>query len=146
MVVPDKRIINFLKKHHVLNLATSVENKPWCCSCFYSFVEDEMILILTSDDETRHAREFLKNPNIAGSVHLETWIIGKIKGIQFSGTIELAKGDKIDKARKSYLKRFPFAVLMDTTLWILKIDVIKMTDNKFGFGKKLIWERNLNSF
>jgi uncharacterized protein len=142
MVVPDKRIINFLKKHHVLNLATSVENKPWCCSCFYSFIEDEMTLILTSDDETRHAREFFKNPNIAGSVHLETWIIGKIKGIQFSGTIELAEGDKIDKARKSYLKSFPFAVLMNTTLWILKIDFIKMTDNKFGFGKKLIWERN----
>jgi len=142
MVVPDKRIINFLRKHHVLNLATSIENKPWCCSCFYSFIEDEMTLILTSDDETRHAREFLKNPNIAGSVHLETWIIGKIKGIQFSGTIELAEGDKMDKARKAYLKRFPFAVLMETTLWILKIDVIKMTDNKFGFGKKLIWERN----
>jgi uncharacterized protein len=141
MAVPDKRIINFLKRHHVFNLATSFENNPWCCSCFYAFLEEVPAFIFTSDNETRHVAEFFKNPHAAGTVHLETWIIGKIKGIQFSGTIEPAENDKLHKARSAYLKKFPFAVLMDTKLWILKIDYIKMTDNKFGFGKKLIWQR-----
>jgi uncharacterized protein len=142
MISPDNRIINFLKKHHVLSLATSVGDKPWCCSCFYAILEDEMTFILTSDMESRHSKEFLKNSNIAGSIHLETWIIGKIKGVQFSGNILLAEENYLEKVRKVYLKKYPFAVLMNTTLWALRIDYIKMTDNKFGFGKKLIWERN----
>jgi uncharacterized protein YhbP (UPF0306 family) len=138
---PDKQIINFLKKHHVFNLATSVENHSWCCSCFYAIIEDEMAIVFTSDQETRHVKDLMQNPEVSGTVHLETWIIGKIKGVQFSGTVELAKNDKLDNARKVYLKRFPFAALVDTTLWILNLNYIKMTDNKFGFGKKLIWER-----
>ena len=35
--------------------------------------------------------------------------------------------------------RFPVAALMDTRLWILKLTHIKMTDNRLGFGKKIIW-------
>ncbi len=142
MNAPDKRIINFLKKHHVFNLATSLENNPWCCSCFYAIIENEMTIAFTSDKETMHVNEFMHNSNVSGSIHVETWIIGRIKGIQFSGTVELAESNKSDKAKKAYLKRFPFAALMDTTLWILKINYLKMTDNKFGFGKKLIWERS----
>jgi hypothetical protein len=30
---------------------------------------------------------------------------------------------------------------MNTTLWKLRVDYAKMTDNRLGFGKKLIWER-----
>jgi uncharacterized protein YhbP (UPF0306 family) len=67
--------------------------------------------------------------------------VGKIQGIQFSGRMEIPQGEMIEKTRNAYLKRFPFAVLMDTTLWILYADQIKMTDNRLGFGKKLIWQR-----
>jgi uncharacterized protein YhbP (UPF0306 family) len=74
-------------------------------------------------------------------VVLETGIIGKIQGIQFSGMLELAEAEAFEKASSAYLKRFPFAALMDTTLWILPIDYLKMTDNRLGFGKKLVWER-----
>jgi uncharacterized protein len=35
--------------------------------------------------------------------------------------------------------RFPVAALMDTRLWIVRLTFIKMTDNRLGFGKKLIW-------
>ena len=42
---------------------------------------------------------------------------------------------------RGLLKKFPYAVLMKTTLWILEIEYIKMTDNRLGFGKKLIWEK-----
>jgi uncharacterized protein YhbP (UPF0306 family) len=42
---------------------------------------------------------------------------------------------------RAYLTRFPFAVLMNASLWIVEIHIIKMTDNRLGFGKKLFWER-----
>jgi len=98
-------------------------------------------LFFTSVYETRHIQETLKNSLVAGSVVLETSIVNKIQGIQFTGRLELPVKEMIDKSKYAYLKRFPFAALMDTTLWVLYLDLVKMTDNRLGFGKKLIWER-----
>lgn len=138
----EKRIIKFLKKHHVLTVCTTVSNEPWCANCFYVYMEEENTLVFTSDTDTRHGREFLVNREVAGTVVLETKIIGKIRGIQFRGTVSLLQGDDLEKARRAYIRRFPVAMLMDTTLWAIDLSYIKMTDNRLGFGKKLIWEKN----
>jgi hypothetical protein len=142
MQQPDPKITTFLKKHHVLTLATVSGDQPWVANCFYAFVEKQMAFVFTSGYETRHIQEVTQNNKVAGNVVLETSIIGKIQGIQFSGTLTKAEGEALDKASSAYLKRFPFAALMDTTLWILSIDYLKMTDNRLGFGKKLLWERS----
>ncbi len=139
MQLPDPKIITFLKKHHVLTLATMSGNQPWVANCFYAFMEEQMAFVFTSGYETRHIQEAILNKKVAGNVVLETGIIGKIQGIQFSGTLEPAEGEALVAAEKAYLKRFPFAALMDTTLWILPIEYVKMTDNRLGFGKKLEW-------
>ncbi|MBK8883964.1 MAG: hypothetical protein IPN67_16760 [Bacteroidales bacterium] len=131
--------MRFFRKHHVLTIATTVENEPWCANCFYVYMEEENALVFTSDAETRHGKEFVRNNIVAGSVVLETMIVGKIRGIQFQGIISEPEGDLISKTRTAYLKRFPIAALMDTRLWIVKLTLIKMTDNRMGFGKKLIW-------
>jgi len=136
----DRGIIRFFKKHHVLTVATSVGDRPWCANCFYVYLEEENVLVFTTDTETRHGKEFIMNPNVAGSVVLETMMIGKIRGIQFSGIVSEPSGDMLEKVRFAYLKRFPVASLMDTRLWMVSLRYIKMTDNRFGFGKKLIWE------
>ena len=141
MQQPDPKITTFLKKHHVLTLATVSGDQPWVSNCFYAFVEEQMAFVFTSGYETRHIQEVTKNNKVAGNVVLETSIIGKIQGIQFSGTLTKAEGEALYKASSTYLKRFPFAALMDTTLWILTIDYLKMTDNRLGFGKKLVWQR-----
>jgi uncharacterized protein len=135
----DKRIIKFFRRHHVLTIATSVENEPWCANCFYVYLEEENSLVFTSDYNTRHGQEFKKNSLVAGSVVLETMVIGKIRGIQFQGIISEPEGDQLAKVKSHYLKRFPVAALMNTRLWIVKLTCIKMTDNRFGFGRKLIW-------
>lgn len=138
---PDKRIIDFIKKHHVLTLATTVNDKPWCCNCFYAYMEDENAFVFTSDKDTRHVKEFLQNTNVAGSVVLETRIVGKIQGLQFSGKVKEPEGEMIKKCHNRYLRRFPYAALVETTLWILQLDFLKFTDNRLGFGKKLVWKR-----
>jgi len=135
----DQRIIKFFKKHHVLTIVTTVKNEPWCANCFYTYLEDDNLLVFTTDEDTRHGKEFLENPIVAGSVVLETMIVGKIQGIQFQGTVYKPAGAELDKVKSRYLKRFPVAALMDTHLWAVKLTYIKMTDNRFGFGKKLIW-------
>ena len=135
----ESRIIKFFRKHHVLTIATSVENEPWCANCFYVYLEDENALVFTTDKDTRHGKEFLKNPYVAGSVVLETMQVGKIQGIQFQGIVSEPEREMLSKAKWAYLKKFPPAVLMDTHLWIVRLTRIKMTDNRLGFGKKLIW-------
>ena len=136
----DKRVIRFFKKHHVLTIATSVENEPWCANCFYVYLEQENALVFTTDPATKHGIDFLKNPNVAGSVVLETMDIGKIRGIQFQGVVSEAEGELLSGAKWAYLKRFPPAALMDTHIWVVRLTFIKMTDNRLGFGKKIIWQ------
>ena len=137
----DERIIRFFRKHHVLTIATSVNNEPWCANCFYVYLRDENALVFTTDLETRHGKEFLKNKLVAGSVVLETPIIGKIRGIQFQGIVSEPQGELSKTIRKAYLKRFPVAMLMETRIWVVELTHIKMTDNRFGFGKKIIWKK-----
>ena len=136
----DKRIIKFFTKHHVLTIATSACEVAWCANCFYVYMKEENALVFTTVMKTRHGQEFLKNPVVAGSVALETLVVGKIRGIQFTGIISEPEGDVADKAKNVYLKRFPVAMLMETHLWIVRLTFIKYTDNRLGFGKKLVWQ------
>lgn len=138
----DKRIIRFFRRHHVLTIATSVGNEPWCANCFYVYLPGSNSLVFTTENDTRHGKEFLLNPLVAGSVVLETKIIGRIRGIQFQGIMSEPSGEAMSEARRAYLAKFPVAMLMKTRLWICELTYIKMTDNRLGFGKKLIWERN----
>lgn len=135
----DQRMIKFIQKHHVLTLATCKDNQPYCANCFYVYLEDENMLVFTSDKETKHIHDIAEQNYVAGSIVLETTVIGKIQGIQFNGIISEPGQDLMKKVKKAYLKRFPYAALMDTTLWTVKLSYIKMTDNRLGFGKKLIW-------
>lgn len=126
-------IVTFLKKHHLLTLATAHENTPYCASCFYTFDEAAMCFVIATDDKTRHGREALQNSCVAGTVALETKIIGKIQGVQFTGIFREVHQKEI----KSYFKRFPYALAMNPTLWSIDIHYLKFTDNTLGFGKKL---------
>jgi len=142
MTLPESKITDFIEEHHVLTLATSKENTPYCANCFYVYIKDENLFVFTSDDATKHVQDASLNNCIAGSVVLETSIIGKIQGIQFNGRMYLPEGELGKIANKKYMRQFPFAKLMDTTLWVIEIDFIKMTDNRFGFGKKRIWKKD----
>lgn len=141
MSLPEKRIIDFIREHHVLTLATALNNSPWCANCFYAYMEAENCFVFTSDDDTQHARDALSNPKVAGSIVLETKVVGKIQGIQFQGSMERPDDNIHKKAKKVYLKKFPYAALMKTSLWVLYPEHIKMTDNRLGFGKKIIWQK-----
>jgi uncharacterized protein len=139
----DPRIIDFIQDHHVLTLATSNENQPYCANCFYAYLTEENAFVFTSDFITRHIREASVQNYVAGSVVLETSIIGKIQGIQFNGVLDQLDNSHefYTKAEKAYLKKFPFALLMKTQLWLLSLTYVKFTDNRLGFGKKIIWEK-----
>lgn len=141
LLIMEARITEFIKEHHVLTLATSFDNEPWTANCFYAWLIDEQAFVFTSDSDTKHIRDLAQGKKVAGSVVLETKTVGKIRGIQFTGRLFEPEENLKKKCKIAYLKRFPYTALMKTQLWILEVDYAKMTDNRLGFGKKLVWKR-----
>lgn len=133
----DERFIKFIKKHHVLTLATvNSEGMPYVANCFYAFDAKRNLFVFTSDLTTRHGAEMAANSSVALSVVLETRIVGRVQGLQVTG--RALRGD--DEARKCYIKRFPYAAAADLELWMVEPTMMKLTDNTLGFGKKLVWQ------
>ena len=137
----DQQIVHFLNEHHLLTLATSQNNKPYCCNLFYVYDQVSNQLIFSTETKTKHAQDFITNTNVAGSVALETIEVSKIQGVQLLGTIQELKGGNLRIAKEQYIKAFSYAANMDLHLWAMPLNFIKMTHNKLGFGKKLIWEK-----
>ncbi len=99
------------------------------------------MFVFTSDDETKHVQNVKENNIVAGSVVLETSVVGKIQGIQFTGKMFMPENELKQKVNKLYMRKYPFAKLMTTQLWVLEPNIFKLTDNRLGFGKKLIWKK-----
>jgi uncharacterized protein YhbP (UPF0306 family) len=137
----DKRILSLIREHHIFSLAITRGLQPWCATCFYVYDEDRNLFIFTSEEDTRHIRDAVETGNFltAGAIALETKMISRIRGIQFSGIMNKLEGDELKTAKEQYLKRFPIARLSPLFLWGITPEIIKMTDNRLGFGKKLIW-------
>ena len=134
-MLPEKRIVSFIARHHVLTLATSTaDGLPYCAACFYAYDKARNLFIFTSDSTTRHGAEMEQNPNVALSIALETRVVGRIQGLQIVGKAE--RGDS--KAQATYIKRFPYAAVAPLSLWMVRPKMMKLTDNTLGFGKKLI--------
>ncbi len=129
----DPAIQKFILKHHLLTLATCKENLPYCATCFYAFDKHHTSFVIATDEKTRHGREALENTHVAGTIALETKVIGKIQGIQFTGLYQKASPQEV----KTYFKRFPYALAMNPSLWSIAIEYLKFTDNTLGFGTKL---------
>lgn len=141
----EPRIVEFIGEHHVLTLATVADAQPYCANLFYCYDDSRSAFIFTSDISTRHAAQAEANSRVAASIVLETSVVGKIEGLQITGRMFRPTGDGLKRAKKLYLKRFPFAVVMDLEIWILECDNAKLTNNRLGFGKKLLWSRDEES-
>ncbi len=136
-------IIAFLQEHHVLVLATSIDDIPYTASVFYVFDPEGGDLIFLSDRATRHGYESLVNDRVAAAIHVETREVSEIKGAQITGVVgELDETESdYERLREMYLDAFPVARGRETTFWRLRAGYIKMTDNSIRFGHKQIWER-----
>jgi len=130
-----QKINNFINKHHVLSLATSADSELSACNLFYAYDEEEVSFVVASSDDTTHIEHILKNPKVAGTIVLETKIVGKIQGLQFRGEFLEVKEESL---KKLYFMTFTYALAMRPKLWQIKLDYLKMTDNNLGFGKKII--------
>ena len=121
-----------------MSLATSNNMELSVCSLFYAYCSNELSFVVASSDETMHIKNIKQNKIVAGNILLETKSVAKIQGLQFRGEFILLEDES---SRKLYFKEFPYALAMQPKLWKIKVNYFKLTDNRFGFGKKLIWKK-----
>ncbi|UCM99734.1 pyridoxamine 5'-phosphate oxidase family protein [Sulfurimonas sp. SWIR-19] len=132
-----KKITTFIEKHHVMSLATCNGIQVSACSLFYAYDAEKFSFVVASSEDTLHVKHILQNPKIAGNILLETQEVGKIEGLQFQGEIQELQESSL---KKLYFKHFPYVLAMMPKLWQIKVSYFKLTDNKLGFGKKIIYE------
>ncbi|MDR3285863.1 MAG: pyridoxamine 5'-phosphate oxidase family protein [Prevotellaceae bacterium] len=138
----DKRIISFIKKHHVLTLATFDGACVYCSNVFYAYDIENNIFVFYSDDKTKHFNDMKICKDVAASIILETKIIGKIQGLQLNGIAAQPANEMKKHCKNIYLKRFPYAIINTADLWTIEINFAKYTNNMLGFGKKIIWKKS----
>ncbi len=132
-----QKISHFLDEHHVMSLATSDFESLSVCSLFYAYSKEKNSFVVASSDDTLHIEHISKNRSIAGNILLETKTVGKIQGLQFRGEFIPLEDSEL---KKLYFKNFPYALALSPKLWQIKVNYLKMTDNRLGFGKKIIWQ------
>jgi uncharacterized protein YhbP (UPF0306 family) len=132
-----EKIAAFINEHHVMSLASSADNELSVCSLFYAFEVDKLSFIVASSEDTLHIEQIKRSSKIAGNILLETKEVGKIQGVQFRGEMFALKDKEL---KRLYFKHFPYALALLPKLWQIKVNFFKMTDNKLGFGKKIIFE------
>ena len=136
-----EKIALFLDEHHVMSLATTYNDELSVCSLFYAYSKEKNIFVVASSDDTTHIEHIKQNADVAGNILLETSTVGKIQGVQFRAVVTLLEDAQ---PQKLYFKTFPYALVLSPKLWQIKVNYFKMTDNKLGFGKKIIWQESLD--
>lgn len=102
-------IEDYLEEVIIMQLATSDDSQPWCCSLHYAF-DDDFNLYWISTPETRHSKEISKNPKVAGTIVREHKKEDKPRGLSFQGTArEITDANEIRKLITAYEKRFDWA-------------------------------------
>ena len=132
-----EKITAFIEEHHVLSLATSLDDMPSVCSAFYAYDAQSHSFVIASSEETLHIQQVKQNPKVAGNILLETKEVGKIQGLQFFASMHPLEDERL---KKNYFQRFPYALALLPKLWQIEVSRFKLTDNRLGFGKKIIYE------
>lgn len=138
-VLPD-RILKFVELQVLLTLTTCLENRPHCAILYYAYSSTLNMLIFKSKGDSRHVMEGKINNQIAASISFTGSDIMQIKGAQIEGKF-IEDNEVLNEAKKSYYKKFPFALVIPGDIWLIELTKIKFTDNSLGFSKKINWEK-----
>jgi uncharacterized protein YhbP (UPF0306 family) len=136
-------LYKFLDSNTILTLATTRKDKPYISNLFY-VADNDLSLYFLSNKKTRHAQEFIANPNVAVSIYDPASAPGKfVAGIQIEGKVVVAKGLDLVRNFPKYLKLFPATKINLEMLKQVNSDtrLFKFTPDKEYFTDKRIFEK-----
>jgi uncharacterized protein len=144
-----QQVLDYLKGHNTMTLATSSGDLPWAATVFYA--SDGLRLYFFSAPESRHCQNIAANGRVAVTVQEDYQDWRKIKGIQLEGRAELVDG-VVEKAKAMaiYALKYPEVIKLftDPTSGVFHKAFLKVKfycvvpeklffiDNAQGFGKR----------
>lgn len=140
-----------LRERWVLSLATTTpDGLPYATPlfCALAALPDVVapLLVFASRPDSCHGRAIGEGPvTVAAATYLETEDLALLRGVQLRGDVQactrLRARDDL-AVRTAYLERHPVAarrVSPHDQLYVLAITWAKLTDNRRGYGTRLVW-------
>jgi uncharacterized protein YhbP (UPF0306 family) len=137
----NEAITRFLEEQTCATICCLDENgSPYCFSCYYVFNKENDVLYFKSSAEAHHSALVKNNPGIAGTVLPDKLNKLITRGIQLQGEVLQHLHPVAKDAYLRYHKKFPMALAIKGEVFTIQLSEIKLTDSKFGFGKKINWK------
>lgn len=147
-----RQILDYLRAHNTMTLATCVGDLPWASTVFYA--SDDLRLYFFSAPDSRHCQNLASNQRVAVTIQEDYKDWRTIKGIQLEGQVDLVDS-VIEKAKAMaiYARKYPDVIKLFTSpdsgvfyKAFLKVKFYCVTptkiffiDNAQGFGKRQEW-------
>ncbi len=138
----QQHIANFIAQQSLASICCmGPEGDLHCFTCYFAYNEKEQVLLFKTSDDSLHMQYLLQNPSLAGTILPDKLNKMISKGIQFNGRLLSTSHSQANDAARQYHRKYPFALTMKGTVYSIRLNRLKMTDNTFGIGTKLIWDR-----
>ncbi len=144
-----QEVLDYLRSHHVMTLATFGAEGPAAAAVFY--VSQGTKLYFLSAPKTRHCRNLMADPRVAVTIQEDYADWNAIKGIQIDAMVRELEGAERDEAKRLYGEKFPdvlderpilsaLAQALRKVRWYeLAARQIRFINNQKGLGHKDEW-------
>lgn len=141
-----ERVLDYLRGHSVMTLATQGEGGPWAAAVFYA--SDGFALYFLSAPGSLHATQLARNPRVAATIQEDQSDWARIKGVQLAGLAGEITGEEARHAQRLYGAKYPFvggaarvpraiAAALDRIRWYRVVpDSLYFVDNSVAFGHR----------
>jgi uncharacterized protein len=144
-----QQVLDYLKSHNTMTLATSAGDVPWAATVF--FASDDLRLYFFSAPESRHCQNLAGNSKVAVTIQEDYQDWRAIKGIQLEGQVELVDS-LLEKAKALaiYARKYPdviklftdpgsgvfYKAFLKVKFYCVTPEKLFFIDNAQGFGKR----------
>ncbi|HTN69777.1 MAG TPA: pyridoxamine 5'-phosphate oxidase family protein [Methylomirabilota bacterium] len=145
----QQQVLDYLKSHNTMTLATCGGEYPWAATVFYA--SEALRLYFFSAPDSRHCQNLATNSRVAVTIQEDYHDWRKIKGIQLEGTVALVDS-LIEKAKAMavYARKYPeviklfmnpasgvfYKAFLKVKFYCVTPEKLFYIDNEQGFGKR----------
>ena len=141
-----EQVLSYLRKHHVMTLASHGNQGVWAAAVFYA--NDGFGIYFLSSPTSRHCRNLAGHPRVSAAIHEDYTDWREIKGVQLEGIASVLAGEAEEKARRLYGAKFPIVgkleqapasiiEAMAKVRWYKLVpERLYFIDNSAGFGHR----------